>query len=121
MAQHLVEQLPDSLDRVLTVLWHCLGDMRDDLSSSVGAVMDLLGLKFMNPLTLTLNCVLGKLVTYDKVINILANEALSYVFHFLFIIGVSSEPCPYADFHFLLLHPRSFLFSVTQYLMSASR
>jgi len=27
----------------LVVLWHCLSDMKDDLSSSVGAVMDLLG------------------------------------------------------------------------------
>jgi TATA-binding protein-associated factor len=28
---------------VLLVLWNCLRDMKDDLSSSVGAVMDLLG------------------------------------------------------------------------------
>jgi TATA-binding protein-associated factor len=43
VAAHLVEQLPEALDRVLTVLWSCLSDMKDDLSSSVGAVMDLLG------------------------------------------------------------------------------
>jgi hypothetical protein len=43
VAAHLVEQLPESLDRVLIVLWNCLSDMKDDLSSSVGAVMDLLG------------------------------------------------------------------------------
>lgn len=43
VASHLVERLPDSLDRVLAVLWTCLRDMKDDLSSSVGAVMDLLG------------------------------------------------------------------------------
>lgn len=61
VASHLVEQIPDSLDRVLMVLWNCLSDMKDDLSSSVGAVMDLL----------------GKLVTYDKVISILATESLS--------------------------------------------
>ena len=61
VASHLVEQIPDSLDRVLTVLWNCLSDMKDDLSSSVGAVMDLL----------------GKLVAYDKVISILATESLS--------------------------------------------
>jgi TATA-binding protein-associated factor len=42
VASHLVERLPDSLDRVLAVLWTCLRDMKDDLSSSVGAVMDLL-------------------------------------------------------------------------------
>ena len=44
VAEHLVEQLPEELGRVLTVLWSCLSDMKDDLSSSVGAVMDLLGI-----------------------------------------------------------------------------
>ena len=43
VATHLVEQLPEELSRVLAVLWNCLRDMNDDLSSSVGAVMDLLG------------------------------------------------------------------------------
>ncbi|KAL4065257.1 hypothetical protein J3A83DRAFT_4375778 [Scleroderma citrinum] len=61
IANHLVERLPEVLDRVLAVLWNCLRDMKDDLSSSVGAVMDLL----------------GKLVTYSKVTDILANPALS--------------------------------------------
>ncbi|KAJ7118732.1 SNF2 chromatin remodeling protein [Mycena epipterygia] len=61
VAEHLVEQLPEALDRVLVVLWHCLSDMKDDLSSSVGAVMDLL----------------GKLVSYDKVIAILADETVA--------------------------------------------
>ncbi|KAJ7739654.1 SNF2 superfamily chromatin remodeling protein [Mycena maculata] len=61
VAEHLVEQLPEALDRVLVVLWHCLSDMKDDLSSSVGAVMDLL----------------GKLVSYDKVITILADETVA--------------------------------------------
>ncbi|KAK0210306.1 SNF2 superfamily chromatin remodeling protein [Desarmillaria ectypa] len=42
VAGHLVEHLPESLDQVLLVLWQCLSDMKDDLSSSVGAVMDLL-------------------------------------------------------------------------------
>ncbi|KAJ7915484.1 SNF2 superfamily chromatin remodeling protein [Mycena leptocephala] len=42
VAEHLVAQLPEALDRVLIVLWRCLSDMKDDLSSSVGAVMDLL-------------------------------------------------------------------------------
>ncbi|KAF5324890.1 hypothetical protein D9611_004580 [Ephemerocybe angulata] len=58
VANHLVEQVPEMLEQVLIVLWHCLSDMKDDLSSSVGAVMDLL----------------GTLVTYDKVIDILAND-----------------------------------------------
>ena len=43
VAGHLVTQLPEELSRVLAVLWSCLRDMRDDLSSSVGAVMELLG------------------------------------------------------------------------------
>jgi TATA-binding protein-associated factor len=43
VAAQLVDQLPEELERVLVVLWSCLRDMRDDLSSSVGAVMDLLG------------------------------------------------------------------------------
>jgi len=43
VAAHLVEQLPESLERVLIVLWSCLREMKDDLSSSVGAAMDLLG------------------------------------------------------------------------------
>ncbi|KAJ7184295.1 SNF2 superfamily chromatin remodeling protein [Mycena filopes] len=60
VAAHLVEQLPEALDRVLIVLWHCLSDMKDDLSSSVGAVMDLL----------------GRLVSYDKVIALLADDAV---------------------------------------------
>ncbi|KAG6898919.1 hypothetical protein C0993_002768 [Termitomyces sp. T159_Od127] len=61
VAGHLVEQLPESLGQVLLVLWRCLRNMKDDLSSSVGAVMDLL----------------GKLVSYEKVITILANDAVS--------------------------------------------
>lgn len=43
VAAHLVDRLPEELPRVLAVLWSCLSDMKDDLSSSVGAVMDLLG------------------------------------------------------------------------------
>ena len=46
VAGHLVTQLPEELSRVLAVLWSCLRDMRDDLSSSVGAVMELLGRRF---------------------------------------------------------------------------
>ncbi|KXN85489.1 putative helicase mot1 [Leucoagaricus sp. SymC.cos] len=61
VAQHLIDYLPESLERILVVLWHCLSDMKDDLSSSVGAVMDLL----------------GKLVAYGKVINILASDTVS--------------------------------------------
>ena len=47
----IVEQLPECLEQILIVLWHCLCDMKDDLSSSVGIAMDLLG----NPI-LTISC-----------------------------------------------------------------
>lgn len=47
VATHLVRQLPTCLSLVLSVLWACLGDMKDDLGSSVGAVMDLLGSHFL--------------------------------------------------------------------------
>ncbi|KAF8654075.1 hypothetical protein AX16_003608 [Volvariella volvacea WC 439] len=60
VSEHLVTKLPDSLESTLMVLWRCLVDMKDDLSSSVGAVMDLL----------------GKLVTYDSVIEILAKDTV---------------------------------------------
>lgn len=43
LAAALVEQLPKKLKEVVDVLWACLGDLKDDLSSSVGGVMDLLG------------------------------------------------------------------------------
>ncbi|OBZ75174.1 hypothetical protein A0H81_04814 [Grifola frondosa] len=62
VAEPLVKQLPEELSRVLAVLWGCLSNMKDDLSSSVGAVMDLL----------------GKLVTYDSVIEIIADETQSH-------------------------------------------
>ncbi|KAF9821604.1 hypothetical protein IEO21_00450 [Rhodonia placenta] len=62
VAAHLVEQLPEELSRVLAVLWSCLSNMKDDLSSSVGGVMDLL----------------GKLVTYDQVIEIIGDETRSH-------------------------------------------
>ncbi|EKM55940.1 uncharacterized protein PHACADRAFT_144887 [Phanerochaete carnosa HHB-10118-sp] len=61
VAEYLVNQLPEELPRVLAVLWSCLSNMKDDLSSSVGAVMELL----------------GKLVAYDKVIDIIADPAQS--------------------------------------------
>ncbi|KAI0373278.1 SNF2 chromatin remodeling protein [Pilatotrama ljubarskyi] len=62
VAAYLVERLPEELPRVLAVLWSCLRDMKDDLSSSVGAVMDLL----------------GQLVAYDRVIQIIADESQSH-------------------------------------------
>lgn len=75
---HLVERLPDSLNRVLAVLWTCLQDMKDDLSSSVGAVMDLLGAcRLSHDLLGLIKSLAGKLVTYSKVIDILGDSNLS--------------------------------------------
>lgn len=79
VATHLVRQLPERLSLVLAVLWSCLSDMKDDLSSSVGAVMDLLGTQNLRIPCLTHNDVLavGKLVSYEEVISVLANESSS--------------------------------------------
>jgi len=78
VAEHIVEQLPESLDRILVVLWQCLSNMKDDLSSSVGVVMDLLC-----ELCLIFFCnskgIIAKLVAYEKVIQILAKDSLTYV------------------------------------------
>ncbi|GAA6010257.1 hypothetical protein JCM11491_005414 [Sporobolomyces phaffii] len=38
----LVGQLPESMQEIAEILWDCLGDLKDDLASSVGGVMDLL-------------------------------------------------------------------------------
>lgn len=43
IADALVEQLPKELVALIDVLWECLADLKDDLSSSIGGVMDLLG------------------------------------------------------------------------------
>ncbi|CAE6520255.1 unnamed protein product [Rhizoctonia solani] len=43
IAAEIVARLPDAVPGVLEVLWSSLQDMKDDLGSSVGAVMDLLG------------------------------------------------------------------------------
>lgn len=43
ITSQLVERMPQEVGRVLGVLWDCLSDMKDDLSSSVGFVMELLG------------------------------------------------------------------------------
>ncbi|KAG8900146.1 TATA-binding protein-associated factor mot1, partial [Tulasnella sp. 403] len=61
IVQHIVECLPDGLSAVMEVLWNCLAEMKDDLGSSVGAVMELL----------------GKLVSFPQVIDLLSNPTLS--------------------------------------------
>jgi len=42
LADALVYQLPESMKEIVEILWDCLGDLKDDLASSVGGVMDLL-------------------------------------------------------------------------------
>ena len=44
ITSQLVERMPEEVGRVLGVLWDCLSEMKDDLSSSVGFVMELLGM-----------------------------------------------------------------------------
>ncbi|KAG8861908.1 TATA-binding protein-associated factor mot1 [Tulasnella sp. 330] len=61
IAQQIVERLPEELGAVMDVLWNCLADMKDDLGSSVGAVMDLL----------------GKLVSFPQVIELLSSSSSS--------------------------------------------
>lgn len=79
VAEHIVQQLPESLNQILVVLWQCLSNMKDDLSSSVGVVMDLLGESLSSLLWNSLNQVMiAKLVAYDKVIQILAKDSVTY-------------------------------------------
>ncbi|BGP14619.1 TATA-binding protein-associated factor mot1 [Rhodosporidiobolus nylandii] len=54
LADALVERLPLQLKEVIDVLWACLGDLKDDLSSSVGGVMDLLAKLLGFPAVLSL-------------------------------------------------------------------
>ncbi|KAM0788287.1 hypothetical protein ACM66B_001433 [Microbotryomycetes sp. NB124-2] len=42
IADAVVDNLSVELQEIINVIWECLGDLKDDLSSSVGAVMDLL-------------------------------------------------------------------------------
>ena len=49
VTEDLVQSIPEELPLVLAVLWNGLANMKDDLSSSVGAVMDLLGKLFATP------------------------------------------------------------------------
>jgi hypothetical protein len=49
----VVERLPDQLSGIMSMLWSCLRDMKDDLGSSVGAVMELLGNALNSPLVMS--------------------------------------------------------------------
>ncbi|KAF8334134.1 uncharacterized protein EI90DRAFT_3051180 [Cantharellus anzutake] len=61
IVHHVIERLSGYVDRILDVLWDCLGDMKDDLSLSVGFVMDLL----------------GRLLSFDRIITSLIRSGVS--------------------------------------------
>lgn len=42
IASEFVSQRPEAINELLDVIWSCLADLKDDLSSSIGNVMDLL-------------------------------------------------------------------------------
>lgn len=42
IASELVDLRPETIPHLLEVIWNCLGDLKDDLSASIGNVMDLL-------------------------------------------------------------------------------
>lgn len=42
IASELVTLKPETIPHLLEVIWNCLGDLKDDLSASIGNVMDLL-------------------------------------------------------------------------------
>jgi TATA-binding protein-associated factor len=48
----MVASLPERTNNVAAVLWHCLGELGDDLASSVAAVMNLLSRLFASPAAL---------------------------------------------------------------------
>jgi len=62
LADVLVEQLSKEMKEVVEVLWECLGDLKDDLASSVGGVMDLL----------------AKLLGFPAVIDLLQSPQMQY-------------------------------------------
>jgi TATA-binding protein-associated factor len=43
IAESFVQLSPHNIPQVVSVLWDCLKDLKDDLTSSTGNVMDLLG------------------------------------------------------------------------------
>lgn len=81
VASHIVESLPERLSSILDVLWNCLADMKDDLGSSVGAVMELLGRTLFVFCDISGNSLhtnyAGQLVEYNKVIDILGDLRIS--------------------------------------------
>lgn len=83
IADALVSSLPAELQQVVDVLWECLGDLKDDLSSSVGGVMDLLG-KFSSGMKLVdrlLNRLpfAAKLLAFPSVLALMQSPTMGWV------------------------------------------
>ena len=53
IAQQFVNLRPKAVDNMMTIIWDCLSDIRDDLSASTGSVMDLLAKLCSFPAVLT--------------------------------------------------------------------
>lgn len=87
VAEHIVQQLPERLSQILLVLWNCLSNMKDDLGSSVGVVMDLLSTYNLEYRLcyMLMTFIEAKLVAHDKVIEILAGDKISYDLKKIFV------------------------------------
>lgn len=60
VAEQFITQRSEAIGTLLEVIWDCLRDLKDDLSASIGNVMDLL----------------AKLCTFPKVLQVMRNSAL---------------------------------------------
>ncbi|PFH50688.1 hypothetical protein AMATHDRAFT_47708 [Amanita thiersii Skay4041] len=101
VAGHFVNQLPESLERVLNVLWGCLSDMKDDLSSSVGAVMDLLALLAGENFSLPLSTLAQTLFPFFR--HTISNVRLAVVNTLESFMAVPSLPRDWIQSSFLRL------------------
>lgn len=80
IADALVNNLPEELEQVVAVLWECLADLQDDLSSSIAGVMDLLGrFRDSDDLERALICVIAlpaTLLAFSEVLELLQGERM---------------------------------------------
>lgn len=86
VADYLVASLPDELYRVLDVLWTALAEGGDELGSSTGLIMTLLGSSSSsaspvndNPLTALVRSLVGKLLSYPECIHHMTSGPLKLV------------------------------------------
>ena len=83
IADELVKLKPDVLNTLINIVWDCLADLSDDLSASIGNIMDLL----------------AKLCTYDQVIMAMVENA-----------RVEADGDGFSEYSFKHLVPRLFPF-----------